>query len=340
MPVGSISYNVRSLFVLSILTLSLVTLSLLNLSCQHQPGVPSERYQYTQLHLGVQVRIVLYAEKEALAREAARRAFARIAALEDVFSDYRPTSEVRRLAASPPGIPHPVSAPLFRVLDAAQRLAAETDGAFDVSAGPLTALWREARRGGALPDAAALDAARRRVGWAAIHLDAAAGTVTLDRADMLIDLGGIAKGYILDEALAELARAGVARAMIEAGGDLVVSAPPPGAEGWAIAIHGAPSEMAARARRLSHAAVATSGDTEQYLEVDGVRYSHVVDPRTGRALTTRRMATVIAHDGMTADSYATALTVLETEEGLALAERRPGLQVFVRTAGADQAPVR
>lgn len=257
-----------------------------------------------------------------------------MAVLEDVFSDYRPHSEVRRLSEAAVEHPVPVSPELFQVLEAATDLASRTDGAFDVTAGPLVALWRDARREGDLPDTAALALARTRVGWSSIRLDDATRNVHLEKPDMGIDLGGIAKGYILDEALAELTRHGVASALIEAGGDLVVSGPPPGRAGWEIAVPDAPPDFNARLSSLTFAAVATSGDTGQYMEVDGVRYSHVVDPRTGMALTNRVMATVIASNGMTADSYATALTVLTTEEGQALLAERPDLRAFVRSVAS------
>ncbi|MEZ4702742.1 MAG: FAD:protein FMN transferase [Rhodothermales bacterium] len=316
-----------------------VSIALSWISCQAQPTPPAEPYEYTQLHLGVQVRIALYAGKEDAARTAARAAFARIAALEDVFSDYRPLSEVRRLTAAAAGTPVPVSPALFDVLAASVALSRRTDGAFDVTAAPLIQLWRGVRRAGALPDTPALAEARSRVGWDAIHLDAQERTVTLGKEGMGIDLGGIAKGYILDEAIASLTAHGIRSALVEAGGDLVVSGPPPGRAGWRITIPGAPDSVAAWAAALTHAAIATSGDTEQYLEVDGIRYSHVVDPRTGMALTSRLMATVVAPSGRQADSYATALTVLGKEKGLALLGGEPDLKLYVRSA-ADQAPVR
>jgi thiamine biosynthesis lipoprotein len=304
--------------------------------CSSRTAVPAGRYEYTQLHLGVQVRIVLYAGKEEEARDAARAAFARIASLEDVFSDYRPHSEVRRLTARSPSEPIPLSTELYRVLDAALSLAARTGGAFDPTVGPIVMLWRETRRTGVLPDSAALAFARARTGWDTIRLDPSAQTATLSRADLALDLGSIAKGYILDEALAVLGRSGLRSALIEAGGDIVVSDAPPGRAGWQVTVDGAPADFAARAGSLVRAAISTSGDTEQFVEIGGVRYSHVVDPRTGQALTNHTTATVIAPDGMTADAYATALTVLDRSEREALLLAWPYLQAFVRPSGSQK----
>src|SRR5437016_2700530 len=128
---------------------------------------------------------------------------------------------------------------------------------------------------------------------------------------MRLDLGGIAKGYILDEALLMLGRHAVTRALIQAGGDIVAGDAPPGLRGWRVEVPGAGPVVRARAAALARAALSLSGDTEQFVIVDGVRYSHVVDPHTGVGLTSRRQAAVVATDGLTADGLSTALTVLE-----------------------------
>ena len=278
--------------------------------------------------MGVETRIVLYAS-DANAARAARAAFARIAALEDIMSDWRSSSEVRRLDQRP-GRWVPVSRPLFDVLSRAVAIARATDGAFDPTVGPVVALWRESRARGRLPDARALDSARTRVGWRLISLDSAHRRARLASPGMRIDLGGIAKGWILQDALTELARHGVTRALIEAGGDLVVGDAPPGRDGWCVATPGADSSLSARAAAITHAAVATSGAESQFVEIDGVRYSHVVDPRTGLGLTNGLTATVIAPHGASADALATALTLLGTRDAEGLLALFPGTLATVR----------
>src|SRR5437763_47499 len=274
------------------------------------------RRQYVELHMGMALRIVVYAPDDATARRAARAAYARVAELEDVMSDYRPASEVRRLAAQA-GETVRVSDDLFVVLARALDLWRRSEGAFDVTVGPFVELWRTARRTGRLPPRAALDSAARRVGSDKVHLDSAARTVRLDVPGMRLDLGGIAKGYILDRALDALRAQGVARALLEAGGDIVLGeAPPRGRRGWRIAI-------AAGDTVLHNCAVSTSGDTEQFVIIGGVRYSHVLGPRPGIGLPGRRGATVVAPDGVTADGLATALTVLDDERGARLLHSFP-----------------
>lgn len=286
--------------------------------------------------MGVGVRIVLYAPDDATARAAARAAFARMEALEDVMSDYRQESELRRLERDRAGAWIPVSGELFAVLARAVEIARASDGAFDPTVGPLVSLWRAARRNGRLPDEAALDSARALVGWERLTLDSSRHTVRLAAAGMRLDLGGIAKGYITQAALETLREHGVCRALIEAGGDIVAGDPPPARSGWQVDAPGADALVATRAARLSGEAIATSGPTAQYVELGGVRYSHVVDPRTGIGLTNGVTATVIAPDGATADALATALTVLDADRRAAVLARFPGVRVSVRPAIRDR----
>lgn len=266
------------------------------------------------------VTLVLHAPDETAARQAARAGFDRIAELESVLSDYRTESEVRQLgrrAEREPGGWIPISADLRRVLVVAHNVAAASDGAFDPTIGPLVTLWRESRRSRRLPDPASRDSARGLVGWRMLEVDTIGNQVRLARPGMRLDLGGIAKGYILSEALATLRTFGATSALIEAGGDLALGAAPPGRRGWRIEIGGAPWEP------LADVAVATSGTGEQWVEIGGVRYAHLVDPRTGLGLTAARQVTVIGPDPMTADALATAFSVLGPERSTALAEAFP-----------------
>lgn len=264
-------------------------------------GAQLRRAEYTELHMGMAVRVVLYADSDSLARRAARAAFDRIATLEDILSDWRPHSEVRRLAAAAPAWGR-VSPELFDVLARAHAVAERTGGAFDPTVGPLVALWRRARRDSVFPDSASLTAALALTGWRALELDSATRSVRLAAAGMQLDLGGIAKGWILEDAKRVLAGLGITRVLLEAGGDIVTGAAPPDESGWAIA-------TAAGTLRLHDRAIATSGDAAQFVVLGGHRWSHVVDPRSGWALRDSRAVTVTAADGATADALATALGV-------------------------------
>ena len=166
-------------------------------------------FEAVEPHMGTLVRIKLYAAGEDEAAGAFRAAFARIAELDAALSDYKPDSELNRAARDGVGAPVRVSDDLFRVLEASQKLAAETGGAFDVTLGPVIRLWREARKNGHPPAAEALAEARGRTGYAKLHLDPVRHTVMLDQAGMQLDLGAIGKGYAADEALAVLAKLGI-----------------------------------------------------------------------------------------------------------------------------------
>jgi thiamine biosynthesis lipoprotein len=290
--------------------------------------------------MGVQTRLVLFAPTEARAEQAARAAFARIEQLENIMSDYRASSELMRLCARAGQGPTPVSPDLMRVLSRADEIARRSGGAFDVTVGPVVALWRKARKEGKLPAVSELEAARRLVGWRNVALDRARRTVTLAAPGMKLDLGGIAKGYACDAALAEMRRRGIASAMAEMGGDLAVGAPPPGKRGWRIAVPNAQGTPDAE-MDLSRCAVSTSGSSEQFVEFAGVRYSHIVDPATGLGLTSPISVTVIAPTGELSDGLSTAISVLGPEAGRRLAESYGRVRCFITPSGTpDGSPGR
>lgn len=289
------------------------------------PSPELSRFEYEQVEMGVPFRLALYAANETTANNAARAAYERIGELNRSMSDYDPESELMRLTRrSTPGEPVPVSPELFFVLQRSLALSHASEGAFDVTVGPVVGLWRRARRRNELPDPERLAQAKRRVGYCFLRLDEPARTVTLLQPGIRLDLGGIAKGYAADEALKVLQRHGISRAMVDGGGDIVVGDPPLGEPGWRIAL-----EWPATTIFLKNAAVATSGDAYQHVEIDGTRYSHIIDPRTGDALTVASSVTVIAADGITADSFASAVSVLGPERGLALVERTCGVEAMI-----------
>lgn len=283
--------------------------------------------------MGVPVRMVLHAP-EFVARDAARAAFARIAELDDKMSDYRPRSEVRLLSEYP-GNWQPVSRELLEVFATAQEVSRLSGGAFDITVGPLVQLWRDTRRSRKLPDADALSRARSRSGAPLLDIDTARTMVRLWSRDMRLDLGGIAKGYILQEAIEVLRAHGVSSALVEAGGDVVVGDPPPGQRGWSVFVAGGDTATIRRAQSLSNAAVATSGGSEQFVEIDGVRYSHVIDPRTGLGVTGRHIVTVIAEDAALADAASTALSVLGPDQSAHFRRNFPNLLVSFRILPAS-----
>lgn len=288
--------------------------------------------------MGVPFAATFYAPDESSANKAIDAAWARIEHLNSLMSDYDSNSELMRLCRdSRPGHPIQVSPELFRVLSKSVEVSELSDGAFDVSVGPLVKLWRRARRQKELPDPKLLQEARELVGWKNIKLCRSC-TVELIKPGMKLDLGGIAVGYAADEAIRVLKQHGITRALIDGSGDIVVSDPPPGAAGWRIGIaslrepEAAPQHFAT----LANCSISTSGDAYQFVELGGQRYSHIVDPKTGLGLTERCSVTIIAPDGITADALATAVSVLGPERGLKLIDSQPCTAAMFATLAGER----
>jgi len=281
--------------------------------------------------MGVDARVTVYAKSGQIAETACAAAFARIAELDSIMSDYRKDSELMRLCDKAGGPAVKASIDLFRVLTRAREVSERSNGAFDVTVGPLIALWRPARRTGVLPDPVDIRKARLLVGWQMMDLNWNTKTVRLRRSGMKLDLGGIAKGYAGDEAQRVLKKHGISRAMVEMGGDIVVSAPPPGTKGWTIRVPNAGNSRGPADLQFADCAVSTSGDTEQFFVANGVQYSHVVDPRTGIALTNRVQCTIVAKDGLTSDPLSTAMTVMAPSERAGVLNSYKGTKAYVKT---------
>ncbi|MGE3880930.1 MAG: FAD:protein FMN transferase [Planctomycetota bacterium] len=297
-------------------------------------ATPWKRYEYGEFRMGTELRVIVHAEDRDLAASAVAAAFERATQLEAALSDYRPTSELSRLSWSAVGTPRVVSPDLFAVLERAEFLRSVSAGAFDVTVGPYVALWRRSVRQGALPSAERLREARARVGDGVFSLDREAHSVTMHVADARLDLGGVAKGYIADRMLALLVESGFPRALVDIGGDVAVGEPPPGTMGWRVALAGhdasaAPTEFV----ELQSCGIATSGDQGHSVEIAGLRYSHVIDPRTGLGMTARRTATAIAPDAATADALASAACVLDPAESMAMSTRVDGASLRVLAVG-------
>lgn len=295
----------------------------------------SHRLRETRRLMGVPWTITVHARSAEDAGRALAAAFAEVARLEKILSDYDPASELSRLsAAAPTPQSVPVGDDLWNVLSRAVEIRDATGGSFDPTVGPLTTLWRQSRRSGVLPNPEKLAAAMAAVGSDALVIDQEKRSVSLTRPGMRLDLGGIGMGYAVDRAMAVLHRHGIEAAMIDASGDIAVSGPPPGTTGWRIAVAPIdPTDSASPSETLllSNAAVTTSGDLFQAAEIDGVRYSHIVDPRTGLGVLGPAAVTVIAADCTTADALATAASVLGPDEALPVIEAFPGCAArFVR----------
>ncbi len=217
-------------------------------------------------------------------------------------------TEISRLNAAGPGTEIPLSPETLAVLKAAREAAAATDGAFDATCRPLIELWKDAGRTGKLPDRRRLDQARAASHWDLIELTES-GAVK-HGPGVQVDLGGLAKGYAIDRAAAVLRRSGFPGGMADVGGDLFCFGRPADGEYWEIGIRDPFGGGMAGTVKVRDQAVCTSGNYARYVEIEGKRYSHILDPRAGRPADSVPSATVVAPNALQADIWATALSVL------------------------------
>ena len=303
-------------------------LLLLTLPC----AAAEEAFTFRRPCMGTVWTLKLHAPDEKTADAAAQAAFARVEALNAVLSDYLADSGLSRLSATAgSGKAVPVAGDLLAVLTLSQQAAAESGGVFDITVGPCVQLWRAARKSKRLPPLEELVAARAATGWELLELNAKAGTARLQKPGMKLDAGGIAKGYAQDEALKLLReKHGITSALFDAGGGILVSGRPPGRDGWNIEVAKSREDDPAALVRLENAALATSGDLNQSVEIAGRRYSHIIDKTTGLGMTVSTQASVVAPTGALADCLATTLCLMGPDKGIAwLKEKHPEAQARV-----------
>ena len=252
--------------------------------------------------------------------------------IDSLLSTWNGNSALSRLNRAPAGTWGELGIEGAAVVAAALEVAARSGGAFDPTVLPLVRLW--GFRGAAVsapPDSAALDRTVRLVNHAAVTVDTVRGRVRLERPGMALDLGGIAKGYAIDRALAAARQAGATGVTFDLGGNLAVSGEGP-ARAVGVIDPAVPDQLALTVS-MSGGAVATSGQYERFTLIGGRRYGHLIDPRSGRPVPFGTSFTVVTGSALWADALATAATVLGPVEGLALVEDWPGAEGVVISGG-------
>jgi thiamine biosynthesis lipoprotein len=279
--------------------------------------------------MGTVLEITLVAEDPERARAAIARCFAEIDRLETIFTTWREDGELAQLNARSGRGPQRASPELIAILRDARAFSQQTGGAFDVTVGPLVALWRRAGARGALPSEREIAEARSRVGGAQLRLDPSGGTIEL-AAGASLDLGGIAKGWALDRVGERLRDEGFARGLLDFGGSslLALGAPADG-PAWRVLVE------AGLLLRLRDVSVSISDGFSQFAEIGDRRVSHIIDPRSGLPVPHAQRAIVVAPLGGTAEAWSTALVVLPAREGVARARARGDLEVRIDAAGAE-----
>lgn len=280
-----------------------------------------QRFAFERKLMGTACEITVYADNEKEASAASDAAFAEMARLESVMSDYiqsYPDSELLQLAkfaSEKEDDARNVSDDLWPVLVRSKQVHDATGGAFDITAKPFTNMWRTSRERRELPPKEAIEKMRPFVGMDHLKLDHDKQTARLDKPGAWLDLGGIAKGYIADRALDVLKERGLSIAQVRAGGDMALGDAPPGLKGWPIFVADFPKKDGETGLSFWHknGGVSVSGDAYRFVEIDGVRYSHVIDPRTGLGVTGSRYCCVKGPSAFATDAAATAGCILDQQ---------------------------
>ena len=248
------------------------------------------------------------------------------AGLEARISEWQATSETSAVNAAAGSATVAVGPDLQELVARSIEWAHRSDGAFDITGGPLFDLWEHARAARALPNAAEIDARRVLVGYGRVLQDGS--RIGLAQAGMKLGFGAIGKGFAADRIAQRLRALGFVNFVIDAGGDLVAGGSRGGTP-WILGVRDPRRDTLLATLPATDCAVATSGDYERFFVVDGVRYQHIIDPRNGWPVRGVASVTAVASNGTDADALATAITVLGWERGLALAESLPGTDALV-----------
>jgi FAD:protein FMN transferase len=290
------------------------------------------KHHFQSQSMGTLVDLTLWTDDGSAASAAAQAVFEEFERLDQLMSNWVETSEVSRINAAAGLKAVQVSDETLRIVLLAQKAARKTAGAFDITVGAYRGLWKfDQDLDGTLPAPEEVQARRKLTGYRDLLVDSRKRTVRLRRKGMAITLGGIAKGYAVDRAAAILRDRGLKDFIVQAGGDLFVSGTK-GSQKWRVGIRdprGARDATFALTELVDRT-FSTAGDYERGFVKDGVRYHHILDPKTGYPTRGCRSVTVIAKDALTADVWDTALFVLGTERGLRMAEKLPDIEaVFV-----------
>jgi len=296
-----------------------------SLSVQSEPIVVKR----TQMQMGTLVSITVVASNKEIAQAAATAGFAEIRRLEELLSTWIPTSELSRVNTSAGVMPVSVSPETMTVVQGAIRIAEMTDGGFNIAIGPAIEAW-SVTDGQRIPTESESDALRPLVDLQAVHADARKQTIFLEKAGMRIDVGGIGKGYAADQAVEALRRAGASAGVVALSGDIKTFGQLPGGKRFPVGIQHPRKEGSVLAWiDLEDEAISTAGDYERFFERDGIRYHHILDPRTLQPSRRCQSVTVIAREGMLADGLDTGIFVMGVESGMRLVEALPDVDAVI-----------
>ncbi len=288
------------------------------------------RYEDSRVSMGCVYTIVVHGDERTPFRRIVDNALDEIDRVDRLMSHYKSDSELSRINREASKSPVKVDPELFGFIAECLRYSRESDGAFDITVGPLMKAWGFFRGEGRAPAEVELAEARNRVGYRHVILNQKDGTIFFETSGVELDLGGIAKGYAVDRAVAALKRDGIASALVSAGGSTIYAfGAPPGETAWEVEVQDPVDQTRiATTVRLKDQALSVSGSYEKFFELNGVRYSHVMDPRTGRPAQGVLSVAVITNDGMSGDALDNVFYVLGVERSRALLKKFSASEVI------------
>ena len=281
----------------------------------------TRKFSYSEMKMGSAFNLIIVSADSNKANHLARKSYELVDSLNHIFSNYDSSSELSKINASAGLLPYKMSTAMLDLVQKSQYAYIQSKGAYDISIGPLSSLWRNARKAKLFPEASTVLATKKLVGLNQVKINKRLGTIFLPNANMQLDFGGIAKGYIAQWVINFLKANGIQQALVDAGGDIVMSGPPLNQQGWLIGVNlpETTDDLLNKKLQLSNCSVATSGDVYQFIEYKGVKYSHIINPLTGYGVTNLRNVTIVAKTGATADWLATACSILPIKEAKQLA---------------------
>ena len=296
----------------------------------HHLGYPdSDSVERTKILMDTLVRIEAFDKNGEKAQEALEAAFSEIERLSSIFSHHMPESEVSGLNRSAGERPRSVSEELYTVLQRSIHFSKSMGGAFDVTVGVVSQLWDFTGEEPRVPRRHVLEEKLRSVDYGQIVVEDGP-RVGLRDSTMAVDLGGVAKGYAVDRAVAVLKEKGITRAIVEAGGDIGLLGSKPKGQPWHIGVqHPRDIQSLVAVIKVDSGSVATSGDYERFFVQDGQRYHHILDPKTGWPSRSCISVTVLSQQAMDADILATGVFVLGPEKGLTFIEDLEGIEGLI-----------
>ena len=281
----------------------------------------TRKFSYSEMKMGSAFNLIIVSADSNKANHLARKSYELVDSLNHIFSNYDSSSELSKINASAGLLPYKMSTAMLDLVQKSQYAYIQSKGAYDISIGPLSSLWRNARKAKLFPEASTVLATKKLVGLNQVKINKRLGTIFLPNANMQLDFGGIAKGYIAQWVINFLKANGIQQALVDAGGDIVMSGAPLNQQGWLIGVNlpETTDQLLNKKLQLSNCSVATSGDVYQFIEYKGVKYSHIINPLTGYGVTNLRNVTIVAKTGATADWLATACSILPIQEAKQLA---------------------